>query len=205
MLANIEYIKYIISAINKSIFSSNGIGTILPYFNGKYKEDGGISAIILGDNFHFTCHTFSYKNTVFIDFFGEDTKKEEVKNIILKVFDTNNYDMGSKDTKGFFGKHIIVRPQVLSFTEAQSKVQLILKEINMTPISEQLINQKDEYHYDILQPIAESHISFHRMDDKLVADAFSCKYFDSDRFLRLLGYPEDYVEVNRGLQFQRRR
>ena len=50
--------------INKFFFNSKGKIVLIPYFDGKVKLDGGVSGIVLGDNRHFTVHTFCYKNTV---------------------------------------------------------------------------------------------------------------------------------------------
>lgn len=201
MLGNIQFINNLLEEINNNIFSGEGKIKLIPYFDGKVKNDGGISGLILGDNFHFTCHTFSFKNTVFVDYFGDDKGKSGIEEILLKTFDTNNYDMGSKDVKGNFGKHIIFNTKPFSVDEAISMVQTILKEIEMTPISETFVNQKDENNFDVLQLIAESHISFHRCGDEMVVDVFSCKNYNVSRLLRMFDVLGDYIEVNRGLKY----
>ena len=97
-----------LNILNYSIFENKGKITIIPYFNGKVKKMGGISATILGDEFHFTCHTFCYLNTVFIDYYGNDNsnKKQEIKKLILDYFKTNNYDLCEENNniKGKFRK-----------------------------------------------------------------------------------------------------
>ena len=55
----------------------------------------------------------------------------------------------------------------------------------MTPINNLITSQTSQTQFDILQPIAESHISFHRTNDKMIVDAFSCKYFDEKKLLSL--------------------
>ena len=202
-LSNYQFIYNVLALINKYVFNNKGKITMIPYFNGKIKSDGGISGIILGDGFHFTCHTFCYKNTVFIDFYGDDSKKETVSEIIFDSFKTDNFDMGSKDKKGNFGKHIIISTKAISYADALKKVNQILKEIDMTPITNVIVNKNNEDKYDILQPIAESHISFHRNSDTTTVDAFSCKYFDVNKFLSLMGVNDRYIEVNRGLKYQK--
>jgi len=202
LLSNPEFVNQLLLLINEYIFDNKGQIKLIPYFNGKVVKDGGVSGVILGDNFHFTCHTFSFKNTVFIDYFGDDRKKSTVKDIILDTFDTNNYDMGSKDVAGNFGKHIILRPKVLELNDAILMVKLILKEIDMTPITELLINRGNNGNFDLLQPIAESHISFHKSKEDMIVDAFSCKYFDVDKFTSLFGNQKDYIEVNRGISYK---
>ena len=66
LLGNPEFVRFLMDQINKYVFANKGKISMLPYFDGKIKTDGGVSGIILGDNFHFTCHTFSFKNTVFV-------------------------------------------------------------------------------------------------------------------------------------------
>ena len=178
-------VKKLLDEINEKIFNNKGKIKLIPYFDGKIKTDGGVSGLIIGNNFHFTCHTFCYKNTVFIDYFGPETRKKTVLNIILDNFKTDDYDLGLSDIKGNFGKHIIIHPKAISLEEAKKKVLLILKEIDMTPICDFIVNEKNNSSFDILQPIAESHISFHRKGDSMVVDAFSCKYFDVEKFLKL--------------------
>ena len=149
LLANPSFVNALLEEVNKYIFKDKGKIKLLPYFNGKVKKDGGVSGIILGDGFHFTCHTFCYKNTVFVDYFGDDDKKEKVHEILLDYFDTDDYDMGSKDVKGNFGKHIIVRPPIVSLDDAKSLIKIILKEIDMRPITDLLVNESSQYAFDI--------------------------------------------------------
>lgn len=204
-LANINKVHFFMQNINKYIFQNKGKIVLIPYFNGKVKLDGGVSGIIIGENFHFTCHTFCYKNTMFIDYFGDKTKQENVQNLILDTFPTDDYDLckNNQDIKGNFGKHIIVRPEsTISFEEAKKLVSIILKEIDMTPINHLITSQTSQTQFDILQPIAESHISFHRTNDKMIVDAFSCKYFDEKKLLSLLNEPKNYEEINRGIRFK---
>lgn len=204
-LANVLKIQLFIDNINKCIFSGNGKIILIPYFNGMVKDDGGVSGIILGKNSHFTCHTFCYKNTVFIDYFGDKSKHCDVQDMILDTFSTDDFDLCNcnHDIKGNFGKHIIIRPQsMLGFEEAKRVVSAILTEIDMTPITELITRKSDEEQFDIIQPIAESHISFHRDGDEMVVDAFSCKYFDEKKLLSLLNVDDGYSEINRGIRFK---
>ena len=200
LLKNKEFIKKLLETINESVFDGKGKIDLVPYFNGKVKNDGGISGLILGDNFHFTCHTFSFKNTVFVDYYGDDNKKSIVKNILFSTFDTKNYDMGNKNIQGNFGKHIIFKTEPLLLNEAVGMIKAMLLEINMTPINEVIINSKSEDRFDVLQLIAESHISFHRVGNKMVVDAFSCKNFDVKRLLKMFVSTSNYIEVNRGIK-----
>lgn len=201
-LKNPKFIEKFMKLVNERIFNNTGIITIIPYFDGKVKEDGGVSGIILGNNFHFTCHGFCYKKTVFIDYYGDDSKKNELSQMIFDYFKTDNYDMGSENVKGNFGKHLIIETNNISFNEACEKVKLILKEIVMTPITNLLINKIDDNNYDILQPIAESHISFHQNNKMLIVDAFSCNYFNPEKFLSLFDNYDNCIEVNRGIKYK---
>ena len=120
-LSSYQFIYRLLELINKYVFDNKGKIVMIPYFNGKVRNDGGISAVILGDGFHFTCHTFCYKNTVFIDFYGEDSKKETISEIIFDNFKTDDFDMGSKDKKGNFGKHIIINTKAIDYDVAKKK------------------------------------------------------------------------------------
>ncbi len=196
-----RFILILLGIIKKHIFNGKGIVRIIPYFNGKVEEDGGISGIILGEGFHFTCHTFCYKGTVFIDFFGSDDKKAKIAEILQDYFATDDFDMGSKDKEGYFGKHIIVDAEPTSLQNAKLLVQEILDKIHMTPISQLIVRESSSENFDLLQPIAESHISFHRNENGMIVDAFSCKYFDKNEFLRIIN-ENDCTEVQRGLRYK---
>lgn len=206
-LENPKKINLFLENINDDFFKGKGEIVLIPYFNGKIKSDGGVSGIILGDNKHFTVHTFCYKNTVFIDYFGSENgdEKEEMQKRILKQFRTNDYDLCDNNDKviGKFGKHIIIKPDnMISFNEATGLVEQVLKDIEMTPINNQIINYVNEDKYDILQPIAESHISFHRVNNVMVIDAFSCKYFEEQKLLKVLKNSKNYVQINRGIRYK---
>lgn len=206
-LANVGKVHLFLENINKYIFKGKGKIVLIPYFNGKIKLDGGVSGVVIGENFHFTCHTFCYKNTMFIDYFGDKKKNDDVQGLILDTFPTEDFDLCKKnqDMVGKFGKHIIVRPQsTISFDEAKKMVSLILQEIEMTPINGLITSQTSATQFDILQPIAESHIAFHRTKEGLVVDAFSCKYFDEKKLLSLLNETnqENIREIQRGIRFK---
>ena len=201
-LKNVNYITDFLKKVNEIVFNNEGQITIIPYFNGKVKVDGGVSGIILGNNFHFTCHSFCYKGTIFIDYYGNDSKKDLVLDLITNNFTTENYDLGCKDKKGNFGKHIIIKGSAILFDEAINKIKSVLKNIDMIQISELLIKNEDKNNFDILQPIAESHISFHQHNNLLVVDVFSCKYFDTEKVLTMFSNEYDVEEINRGIQYK---
>ncbi len=203
LLSNVERMHIFIDNINKIIFNNKGKVVIIPYFKGKIKEDGGVSGIILGDNSHFTCHTFCYKNTYFLDYFGAEKNHNNIKNMALDIYPTKDYDLCQKnDIEGKFGKHIIIRDaNTLTFNESKKLIDNILTEIEMTPIREVIENKKNEYEYDLLQPIAESHISIHREKEKTTIDTFSCKWFDEEKLLNITK-SKKYIKVNRGIKYK---
>lgn len=203
-LANVERMHIFINNINKTLFKSNGKVVLIPYFKGKIKEDSGVSGIVLGDNSHFTCHTFCYKNTYFLDYFGNEENHEIAKKMVLDAFPTKDIDLcnDNKDIDGKFGKHIIIRNNnELTFHEGKKLVSNILKEIDMTPIYNVITQEKSKTEFDLLQPIAESHISIHRTGKETVIDAFSCKYFNEEKLLKILN-TKKYQKINRGIRYK---
>ena len=165
---------------------------------------GGISCLLLGDNFHFTCHTFCFVNTIFIDYYGNHDKKK-LLDIILDYFETNNYDLceNNQDKKGKFGKQVILNSEEnISFEEGIKLMKSILNNIDMTPIHSLLENYHDEDNYDLLQLIAESHIAIHKKDGKESIDVFSCKDFDEKELFKLFNCnKDDALMINRGIYF----
>lgn len=195
-----------LNMLNIIVFNNKGEITIVPYFNGKVKKMGGISATILGNNFHFTCHTFCFLNTVFIDYYGNDNNKQEIIKIILDYFDTNDYDLCEENynIKGNFGKQIIITydDKCLEFEYAKYLINKIIKSIEMTPIYTLLTNYKDEENYDLIQLIAESHISIHKKNEHVGIDVFSCKNFNENNIFELLENDKYNIKIiNRGLYF----
>ncbi len=203
-LASIDNMKLLINKINEKYFDNRGTIKIIPYFNGKVKIDGGVSGIIIGQNSHFTCHTFCYKETLFIDYFGLKNNHNKIKTDILKIYPTDDYDLcvNNKDLKGNFGKHIIISStNSYTYNEAIDLIKKILIDIDMTPICDTISIKNSDTCFDLIQPIAESHISIHQTNDSTVIDAFSCKYFDEQKLLAILNSHE-YLEVNRGIKYK---
>lgn len=72
----------------------------------------------------------------------------------------------------------------------------------MTPIYDLLINYSNEENYDLLQVIAESHISIHKKDKKAEIDVFSCKNYEEKNILKLIENNECNIKIiNRGIYF----
>ena len=201
-LASSEFVAGLLNDVKREIFDGEGNITLIPYFNGKVKMDGGVSGVILGKDFHFTCHTFCYKGTVFVDYYGDDNKKDQMLDMLLATFKTDDYDLGTSDAPGNFGKHVVFSAAPLGLDEAKEKVNSILQSIEMTSISDLLVDAIDDDNFDILQPIAESHISLHQHNGVLNVDVFSCKFFDKEKLLALFDGCEGAEEVNRGLRYK---
>lgn len=204
-LDNESKILEFLNTLNSKVFDNKGKVTIVPYFNGKVKKMGGISATILGDNFHFTCHTFCFLSTVFIDYYGNDINKQEIIKMILEYFDTSDYDLckNNHSIEGKFGKQIIITcKESLKLGDGKKLINNILKTIEMTPIYDLLTNYKNEENFDLLQLIAESHIAIHKKNEYSRIDVFSCKNFDENKIFELLKNNKNDIEiVNRGVYF----
>ena len=206
-LSSVNNMEALINTINQKYFNSQGIIKIIPYFNGKVPADGGVSGTILGQNSHFTCHTFCYQKTLFIDYFGPLANHEKVKADILAVYPTSDYDLctNNQNLIGNFGKHIIVeKDNPFTYLEALNLIKKILIDIEMTPICDTITRKTDDTNFDMLQVIAESHISIHQAANKTAIDTFSCKYFDEQKLLALLG-TNDYQEIIRGVKYKQKR
>ncbi|MBR3280448.1 MAG: S-adenosylmethionine decarboxylase [Clostridia bacterium] len=205
LLKNEKLINKLIKEINETVFNKKGKAQIISYFNGKVKEDGGISCVILGANCHFSCHTFCYKNTVFIDYFGKANFEKCILPIILKYFPTTKFDLCNGNTqKGKFGKHIIIENMPgLTFKQAENLIGNIVKEIKMTKISSPFFIYLDNNNYDIIQPIAESHISIHKDKSNINIDVFSCKNYDEKIILKLLDIKKENIKkIQRGIYYK---
>ena len=204
LLGNISYVTSFIKEITVVTNTNENEVTIVPYFNGKVKEDGGISCLIISKYFHFTCHTFSFKNTVFIDCFGFDNCKEKILPAILKYFKTDNYDLCTENKeKGNFGKHAIISSKPINYEESIQMIKKIVSEIEMTPINDIITEYTDEQNFDILQLIAESHISIHRNNNNMLVDIFSCKNFDDKKVANLFNESVNSLTIiNRGKKYK---
>ena len=204
VLSSVDNMEKLLNIINKKYFSDKGVVKLIPYFDGKIEKDGGVSGIILGKNKHFTCHTFCYRHAMFVDYFGKERNFDGVLKELLSIYDTKNYDLCDKNINidGNFGKHMIFNKlNPISFDSGKKLIEKILCDIEMTPINDVIINYIDDEHYDLLQPIAESHISIHRKGNNMVLDAFSCKWFDETKLASILN-SFNYEKVCRGVKYK---
>lgn len=95
----------------------------------------------------------------------------------------------------------MINSNLITFKEGKELIERILTDIDMTPINNVIENYVDTNHFDLLQPIAESHISIHRNGEEMMIDIFSCKWFDEEKLQRLLNVKE-YTKVRRGIKYK---
>ncbi len=206
ILSNIEHINAFLDEINEKLLNNKAKVILIPYFNGKIKQDGGISGTILTERFHFTCHTFCYKNTVFIDCYDKNNIEKELLKIITKYFNTENFDLcrDNYDKKGNFGKHVIIEnTDQMDYNDAINLVNGILDRVEMTSICDMQVDYRDNNNFDILQPIAESHISIHKTEKNVDIDVFSCKSFNENKIIELLdSKPKSILLIPRGIYYK---
>ncbi len=204
-LNNVEIISNLLNDINTSFLNSNGQCVVIPYFGNKNLLDDGISGIVLGNDFHFTCHTYSNRNTIFVDLYhGKSTNNNLIINILKKYFAVEKFDLCfNNKNSGNFGKHIIIQTDKVKYQNALILIDKIIDRIDMHPIHKKIcyVNE-NEYEYDILRPIAESHISIH-CHDNCIIDVFSCNTFDENKIIDFLNKIYSIKKVERGVYFDK--
>jgi len=177
---------------------------ILPYYNGVVPEDCGISAFVFLAGGHFTIHTFSFRETYFVDVLSPQPIDEEKLNHLLKeAFPAEivtsyclKRDRGTcyppkieinRDLD--FGPHLFMDIKNYHGPKSMDDLFVIFDtmpfEIGMTPIIRPIVVKNtvdDEPVTSILTMIAESHISLHYFEksNKSYFDLFSCRFFDTD-------------------------
>ena len=196
-LESLKLMSSLLHDINREYLNDTGKSIMIPCFGNKNLLDNGISGIVLGNNFHFTCHTFSKLNSIFVDLYSNNTIDDRIISILNGYFETKKYDLctDNKPT-GKFGKHIIIKKSTIPYQEGLILIDKIIESINMHPIHE-TISSVYENGYDILRPIAESHVSIHCHKDCIV-DVFSCNNFDEEKIINTLNGVENIKTVERG-------
>ena len=202
-LNNVELIAELLDDINTTFLNSNGQCVIIPYFGNKDLLDDGISGIVLGNDFHFTCHTYSNRNTIFVDLYhGITTDNNSIISILKKHFDVEKFDLCiNNKISGNFGKHIIIQTDKIEYQKASILIDKIIESINMHPIHEKICSVY-ENEYDILRPIAESHVSIH-CHDNCIIDVFSCNTFDENKIIGFLNKIYSIQKVERSVIFDK--
>jgi len=198
-LSDINLISDLLDEINKTFANNDGKKVIIPYFNNKDILDDGISGIILSNNFHFTCHTFNNMNTLFVDLYNkEEINNKSLIDILSKYFKVNKYDLcNNNEITGKFGKHIIINTGIIPYEKALNLIDEIITNIEMSPIHEK-ITFVEENGYDILRPIAESHVSIHCHNNKCILDVFSCNNFNEEKIINILNNIYNIRKIERG-------
>lgn len=207
---------------------------ILPYYNGVVPEDCGISGFVFLAGGHFTIHTFSYRETYFIDLiYPEIFDSNRLQEIIKSVFPAEKVssftvergkrgsflDSNPIDEKLDFGPHLFMdlsnydSPQLLD--ELFDIFDILPCKIGMTPIMRPYaVKSKigQEKVISILTMIAESHISLHYFKEskKAYLDLFSCKFFNYSEVIDKLktifkGTVDNEVLLSRGRKYQQYR
>ena len=166
-----------------------GNTNIVPYYNGKVKEDAGISLFTFLEPIgHITIHNFECLDKAYIDIFTDKKLDcEEVTKVLEKLYKTTTVDLkigdfnnnNPKIIKNAFGPHFIVGyingKQKYSSNFFKKLLKKLPKEIKMTPITKSLVLERDETILAI-RLIAESHISFYYVKslNLVYIDIFSC-------------------------------
>lgn len=207
---------------------------VLPYYNGVNPEDCGISGFIFLAGGHFTIHTFSYRETYFVDLvypepFDGDKLQEIIKNAFpaekVSAFSvergkSESFPAGRKiDEAQDFGPHLFLDFSDYGGPKSLDKLFEIFDtmpyKIGMTPIIRPYTiknKYKDENVISIITMIAESHICLHYFEEtkKAYLDVFSCKFFNYDEVVNKLkaifkGNIDNEVLLPRGSRYQQYR
>ncbi len=204
---------------------------ILPYYNGVIPEDCGISGFVFLAGGHFTIHTFSFRETYFVDFLApEPFDAVELERLLLNAFpaeQVTTYTLDRENRELYptkiainqeldFGPHVFL--DIHDYHGPKSMDQLFELfdampfQIGMTPIIRPYMvknTQGDEKVTSILTMIAESHISLHYFEKSKRAyfDLFSCRFFDYDpvigKLKQILNSPVmNEALISRGSKYQ---
>ncbi len=175
---------------------------ILPYYNGVVPEDCGISAFVFLAGGHFTIHTFSFRETYFVDLLSpEGFDTAQVEKLIKNAFpaeQVTSYCLERERRETYpakieineeldFGPHLFLDLKNYSGPKSMDDLfaffDTIPFNIGMTPIIRPIMVKNrvgNEKVTSILTMIAESHISLHYFEETKRAyfDLFSCRFFD---------------------------
>jgi S-adenosylmethionine/arginine decarboxylase-like enzyme len=175
---------------------------ILPYYNGVVPEDCGITAFVLLAGGHFTIHTFSFRETYFIDFLTpeafDSTKLKLLIKEVLPAEKISTFYLEREKKESYpqkveinetmdFGPHLFLDFQNYQGPKTLDQLFTVFDsmpfKIGMTPIIRPyaIKNLIDgEMITSIITMIAESHISLHYFEKSQLAylDLFSCRFFN---------------------------
>lgn len=175
---------------------------ILPYYNGVVPEDCGISAFVFLAGGHFTIHTFSFRETYFVDVFSPEafdtTRAEKLIKDAFPAERITSYCLERERRETYpakieineeldFGPHLFLDLKKYSGPKSMDDLFAFFDtmpfNIGMTPIIRPIMVKNtigSEKVTSILTMIAESHISLHYFEESEQAyfDLFSCRFFD---------------------------
>jgi S-adenosylmethionine/arginine decarboxylase-like enzyme len=202
----------LIQEILEEIPSKLGVKTVmppfvLPYYNGVVPEDCGITAFVFLAGGHFTIHTFSFRETYFVDLVTPETfdsaRLEFLLKEVMPAEKINTFYLEREKSQSYlqkieinealdFGPHLFLDfknyqgPKTME--ELFSAFDTMPLKIGMTPIIrpytiKNLVN--GEPVTSIITMIAESHISLHYFEKSQQAymDLFSCRFFNTDEVI----------------------
>jgi S-adenosylmethionine/arginine decarboxylase-like enzyme len=205
---------------------------ILPYYNGVVPEDCGITAFVLLAGGHFTIHTFSFRETYFIDFLTPEAfnsaKLELLIKEVLPAEKINTFCLEREKKESYpqkiesdetldFGPHLFLDFQNYQGPKTMDQLFTVFDsipfKIGMTPIIRPytIKNLIDgEMVTSIITMIAESHISLHYFEKSQLAymDLFSCRFFNVAEVIPILkeifqSKVHNEVLMTRGSKYQK--
>ncbi len=204
---------------------------ILPYYNGVIPEDCGISAFVFLAGGHFTIHTFSFRETYFVDLFlPEPFERSELEKLIKNAFPAEritSYLLERERKETYpqkiainealdFGPHLILDFKNYNGPKSMDDLFGLFDtmpfKIGMTPIIRPYMVTNpvgDEKVTSIITMIAESHISLHYFEksQRAYLDLFSCRFFNTSEVVGKLKqvFNSDVVNetlISRGSKYQ---
>jgi S-adenosylmethionine/arginine decarboxylase-like enzyme len=207
---------------------------VLPYYNGVVPEDCGISAFVFLAGGHFTIHTFSFRESYFVDIVHPEAfDPKRVEALISDVFPAErkirqmarrgrrgpSFPSGRIDPGRDFGPHLMLDfARLRSVPGLDDLVDLfdhLPAKIGMTPIMRPYAARTavgGEKVVSVMTMIAESHISLHLFprQKRAYLDLFSCTFFDTDPVVEELKHSLDGTVtavqlVSRGPQYKKLR
>lgn len=205
-------------------------GFLLPYYNGEVAEDCGVSSFLFLRGGHFTLHTFSFRETYFVDLLSPEPFRTDrlrarleaalpaarVSTRVATRTETGFPDTQA-DAENDFGPHLLVEIEDYRGPRTMDAVFELLdrlpQAIGMTPIMRPyVVRGVDGQGGRVLSGltmIAESHISLHvfEAENRAYFDIFSCEFFDHAAVLQavrteLPGECRDSCVIPRGKDYR---
>lgn len=187
-------VEHMLQELKDEFLGCRCISQVIPVLDEAVKpEDRGISGLIVAPMQHFTIHTFSQRQVAFVDLFSQAASHPRAQESLQRIIGSKlgygcKFAVCTDNTHSGFGMHRCLRLRGLSYYEAMALNIAIIGGIGMHPLSEciSLVNNASGK-YDIIQPIAESHIAIHSDSVETWLDVFSCRAFSETRLTRVIG------------------